>query len=96
MISDEALQWCVKPFAIEPFTDSRLNIRKRYMEDCHAELEDALITACSCAAAGVPMSEIFVQQYQTTSIFESLQTVTLIGFDPMTPVKTRSTIYRLV
>ena len=86
----------IEPFIAEPFTDSRLDIRKQYMERCQGELEDAIITAYSCAAAGVPMSDIFVQQYQTTSIYEPLQTVTLIGFDPMHYVRTRSTIYRLV
>lgn len=86
----------IEPFIAEPFIDSRLNIQKCYIERCQAELEDAIITACSCAAAGVPMSNIFVQQYQTTSIREPLQTVTLIGFDPMHYVRTRSTIYRLV
>ncbi|AUR94082.1 hypothetical protein NVP1191O_23 [Vibrio phage 1.191.O._10N.286.52.B4] len=86
----------------EQYADSKelrlkaINLMKNHIMRRNHELEDALITACSCAAAGVPISDIFVQEYVESSFTKPLQHVTLIGFDPMPCVKTMSTIYRLV
>lgn len=80
----------------QALTRQGLGLMSHYIERSHAEVEDALVTACSCVAAGVPISDVFVQQYQESSILNSVNVVTIVGFLPMTPVKACSAIYRLI